>query len=252
VSAPRGGTRVAVLQSSYIPWKGYFDIIAAVDTFVIYDEVQFTSQDWRSRNRIKTQHGLQWLSIPVGNHISRRIDETVVADGRWTRKHLATLRQSMAAAPYATDVFSVLAPVYEELAHERYLSRINVRLIEAITTVLGIDTNIISSSDVPYDRAGDPTQRLVSMCESLEAATYISGPSAAAYMDTQRFTEAGIDLVYTNYAGYLEYPQLHGTFEHAVTVVDLLANMGSQARGFLLTPTDRAQPSPLLARQVVA
>ena len=57
--------KVAILQSNYIPWKGYFDIIASVDEFIIFDEMQYTTRDWRNRNRIKTQNGLKWLTIPV-------------------------------------------------------------------------------------------------------------------------------------------------------------------------------------------
>lgn len=251
MSASRSNHRVAVLQSSYIPWKGYFDIIAAVDTFVIYDEVQFTTQDWRSRNRIKTQHGVQWLSIPVGNHISRRIDETVVATGRWARKHLATLRQSMAAAPFASDVFAELAPAYEQLATEPLLSRINVHLLRTMMRLLEIDTPIVDATEIAYDRSLDATGRLVSLCTTLGADTYVSGPAAAAYLSTQQFADAGVHLEYVDYVNYPEYPQLHGDFEHAVTAIDLLANTGPQARDFLLTPRDRTQPSPLLVPQVM-
>ncbi len=243
--------RVAVLQSSYIPWKGYFDIIAAVDTFVIYDEVQFTSQDWRSRNRIKTQHGLQWLSIPVGNHISRRIDETVVTNGRWARKHCATLQQSMAAAPFAADVFAELVPAYEHLASEQLLSHINIHLMRTIMRLFAIDTPVVNSTDITYDRSLDATGRLVSLCQALGATTYVSGPSAASYLAPEKFAGAGIDLEFVDYSQYREYPQLHGDFEHAVTAIDLLANTGSQAREFLLTPRDRTQPSPLLVPQVM-
>ena len=57
--------KVAILQSNYIPWKGYFDIIASVDEFIIFDDMQYTKRDWRNRNKIKTPQGLQWLTIPV-------------------------------------------------------------------------------------------------------------------------------------------------------------------------------------------
>ena len=57
--------RVAIVQSNYIPWKGYFDLIASVDEFILYDDVQFTRRDWRNRNRIKTPQGVHWLTVPV-------------------------------------------------------------------------------------------------------------------------------------------------------------------------------------------
>ena len=57
--------KVAILQSNYIPWKGYFDIINMVDEFILFDDMQYTKRDWRNRNIIKTAAGLKWLTIPV-------------------------------------------------------------------------------------------------------------------------------------------------------------------------------------------
>jgi hypothetical protein len=68
-----------VLQSSYIPWRGYFDLIHDADVFVFYDDVQYTVNDWRNRNRIKTANGVVWLTIPVGNQNDRRICDVALA-----------------------------------------------------------------------------------------------------------------------------------------------------------------------------
>ena len=91
---------VAIVQSSYIPWKGYFDLIRAVDEFILLDDVQFTRRDWRSRNRIKTPQGLMWLTIPVqskGRYL-QTIQETCVAESDWSGKHWASLRANSARA----------------------------------------------------------------------------------------------------------------------------------------------------------
>ena len=92
--------KVGIIQSSYIPWKGYFDIIHDVDLFVYLDDVQFTARDWRNRNRIKTSQGTRWLTVPVGEKISRLIHNVPINDKHWSRKHWATIKQNYSKAPY--------------------------------------------------------------------------------------------------------------------------------------------------------
>ena len=85
--------KIAILQSNYIPWKGYFDLISKVDEFVIYDDVQFTKNDWRNRNKIKTPKGLEWITIPVGQNIKRKIKDVVI-NSNWQKKHWKTLQMN--------------------------------------------------------------------------------------------------------------------------------------------------------------
>ena len=75
--------KIAILQSNYIPWKGYFDLVAAVDEFILYDDMQFTKNDWRNRNKIKTPKGTEWITVPVGQDIRRRIRDVEIRDDRW-------------------------------------------------------------------------------------------------------------------------------------------------------------------------
>ena len=92
---------VAIVQSSYIPWKGYFDLIRHADHFILYDDAQYTSRDWRNRNRIKTKDGVMWLSIPVEVHGRRtqRVRDARVADPSWNRRHWKALATAYARAP---------------------------------------------------------------------------------------------------------------------------------------------------------
>jgi hypothetical protein len=92
--------RLVINQSNYIPWKGYFDLIHDADVFVFYDDVQFTKNDWRNRNLVKTAAGVQWLTVPVGRDVSRRIDEVALTDGRWQKKHWRTFEQLYGRAPF--------------------------------------------------------------------------------------------------------------------------------------------------------
>src|SRR5262249_18719018 len=144
---------VAVLQSNYVPWKGYFDIIHDVDTFVFYDDVQFTKNDWRNRNRIKTAQGIQWLSVPVGGDIHRSIREVEIPDPRWQRKHFETLRQNYAKAPH----FAYVEPLLEEVYVRRtwpMLSELNQFLITTIShDYLGLATQFDDSARYPLKGA---------------------------------------------------------------------------------------------------
>jgi len=222
--------KVAILQSNYIPWKGYFDMIAAVDEFVLYDDVQFTKNDWRNRNRIKTQNGVQWLSVPAGQDISRLIREVELKDHRWQAKHWSTLVHSYKRAPYFDSIAAGLEPLYlgREYSH---LSQLNRTLIEFVCGQLGIKTRVSNSWD--YALVGGQSERLVNLCEQAGASEYISGPSARNYLDESLFTDRGIKVTWFDYGGYPEYPQLWGEFEHAVSILDLLFNCGGDAPRYM-------------------
>ena len=224
---------VAIVQSSYIPWKGYFDLIRAVDEFILLDDVQFTRRDWRSRNRIKTPQGLMWLTIPVqskGRYL-QTIQETHVAEGGWSGKHWASLRANYARAPFFEAYASGLEAVYRDLAKETRLSAINHALIVAACGFLAIETPIRWSSD--YEVVSGRNERLVALCRQAGATDYLSGPSARDYMDEAMFAAAGVAVRFADYSGYREYPQLYPPFEHHVSVLDLLFSTGHGARKYL-------------------
>ncbi|MCI0559344.1 MAG: WbqC family protein, partial [Nitrososphaera sp.] len=125
--------RIAILQSNYIPWKGYFDVINLVDEFIILDEVQFTKNDWRNRNKIKTKAGVDWLSIPVRQeHLHQKIIETRVVDERWATKHWKTLSQSYARAWHFKTYADYIEKIYREASAFEFLSQINRCFIRAI------------------------------------------------------------------------------------------------------------------------
>lgn len=224
--------RIAIVQSNYIPWKGYFDLIQSVDEFVLFDDVQYTRRDWRNRNRIKTAHGLAWLTIPVqttGQYLSL-IKDIEISDDGWAGKHWKTIVASYGKAPHFQWFAERFEPLYASCP-ERQLSRINRRWLEAACDALGIRTRLTWAMD--YSVADGKTERLVSICQQAGADTYISGPSARDYIDDGVFRAAGISLEYFDYAGYPPYPQLHGPFEHHVSIVDLLCHMGPESPHFL-------------------
>jgi hypothetical protein len=229
---------LAIVQSNYIPWKGYFDLIAAVDEFILLDDVQYTSRDWRNRNLIKTPQGPRWLSVPVRHQRhSRILDVTVATDqGDWARKHLGAIEHAYAAAPLFRGQQAWLASTYAAAAETSQLSAVNRIFIEAVCRRLGIATRLSWSADYLSLAALDDlgaTQRLVALCRAAGASFYLSGPAAKSYLDVASFEAAGIEVAWMDYAEYREYPQLHGPFDHAVSVLDLLLMTGPAAPSYL-------------------
>lgn len=236
VNSPADGRmarkRVAIVQSSYIPWKGYFDLIRAVDEFILLDEVQFTKRDWRSRNQIKTKDGLLWLSIPVqtkGRYL-QIIRETVVADPTWSHRHWQTIHNAYARAPYFDRYASDFGRLYDQPVSNR-LSEINYSLMTAVCRALSIGTPITWSSE--YDPREGRNERLIDLCVKAGATEYLSGPSAREYLDETAFAAAGISVQFADYSGYPEYPQPYPPFAHAVSALDLLFCTGPQASNYM-------------------
>lgn len=221
---------VAIVQSSYIPWKGYFDLIALADEFILLDDVQYTARDWRNRNRIKTAAGLRWLTVPVRRPHRARIDEVEVADRQWSSHHWVSVRHNYARAPYFREYADRVHQMYAG-ATDPHLTTINRRCIDALCEMLGIETPIRRSTE--YDTTGTKTARLLGLCRAAGATRYLSGPAAQDYLDTSLFEEHGIEVAWMRYDDYPEYPQLSPPFEHAVSVLDLLFNTGPRAQEYL-------------------
>ena len=226
--------KVAISQSNYIPWKGYFDSIAQVDEFVLYDDMQYTKRDWRNRNKIKTPQGLKWISIPVEvkGKFSQKIRETKISDTNWSRNHLALLKQNYSKSPFYKDVILFIEELYLTANSFKTISEINHHFISNICIYLNIKTKISFSSDYHLLEEGK-TERLVDLCKQLKADVYYTGSAAKNYMDTILFEKEEIEVKYYDYSGYTEYNQLCDEFEHGVSILDLIFNEGSNSTNFL-------------------
>ncbi len=224
--------KVAISQSNYIPWKGYFDLINSVDEFVIYDEMQYTKRDWRNRNIIKTSNGLKWLTIPVevkGKYF-QKINEVIAIDDSWRKKHWNTIKHNYARARYFKQYEEYFESLYLDSA-EKELSKINYNFIKAINEILKIDTKMIHSKELTL--AGDKSEKLLNICMDLNATVYVSGPAAKNYLDERIFNNANIKVEWMKYDNYKEYEQLYGEFSHNVSILDLIFAKGEEARYFL-------------------
>lgn len=227
---------IAILQSNYIPWKGYFDIISAADEFLIFDEVQFTKNDWRNRNRIVLNAKAHWLTIPVktAGGFGQPIDTIQVARADWAASHWATIRQAYRRSAFYPEISTALEPIYAHASSMRRLSEINHLFLDRLCGLLGIATPLLRA-DIVRRTTEDPTERLIEICLARGAALYISGPAAKEYLDPALFARAGVRLAYVNYGGYPVYDQGMQPFEHGVSILDVLFRFGPQARQHLKT-----------------
>jgi hypothetical protein len=225
---------IAILQSNYIPWKGYFDIIAAVDEFLIFDEVQFTRRDWRNRNRIIIDGAPHWLTIPVSSkgRFNAPIAEMEVSEAGWAEKHWRSIKHAYGKAPFFSLYGPVLEKLYEQAARLALLTEINELFLRRIATILELATEFQRTSQIPR-QTDSPTGRLVEICTGRKATAYVSGPAARDYIQTAEFEAAGVALHYANYAGYPTYQQASGSFEHGVSIIDTLMRCGPQTREHL-------------------
>lgn len=217
--------RVVILQSNYLPWKGYFNLIQAADVFVFYDCVKYTKNDWRNRNQIYTKNGKQWISIPIaGSSVNQAIDEVLISDDRWQKKHYYSLYYGYRSAP----CFKQLEEFIEDYLVDKCwnsLSQLNQYLTKYICRNMDIQTKFEDSRS--FDLTGDRVDRLIGIVKQLGGTEYISGKAAMTYMagNEFKFEESNIKLTYYDYPKYPKYEQLYTPFDDHVSIVDLIANI---------------------------
>ena len=222
---------LSCIQPSYIPWKGYFHIIQKSDIFVFHDDIQYTKQDWRNRNKIKTKYGSKWLTVPVKGATPETLINDVIIDigQKWELKHWNMILENYAKSLY----FKLYADFFIEAYLKKWgsLSELDIYFTKKICTLLGINhVTFVKSSEMSI--TGTKTDRLVQICNKLGATSYLSGPSAKNYIEPEKFEKNSIKLEYMEY-NYPEYPQLHSRFDPFVSIIDLLFNTGNDAPDYI-------------------
>ena len=227
--------RLVILQPSYLPWLGFFDMLYKSDVFIIYDDVQYTKNDWRNRNRIKGSNGIIWLTVPVNdkNRISKSLminDISIRNELPWAGKHINTLKMNYARSAFFEDVFKLLEPIISRKYN--FLVELNMNLINAIAGYLDLNRKIVFSSETDTEDLNQ-VDRIVKLCEMMNATHYLTGDAARDYIDTERFARKGIQLEWHNYQ-HPVYNQLWGEFTQYLSIVDLLFNCGMESLNILI------------------
>jgi hypothetical protein len=220
--------KVAIMQPTYLPWVGYFALMAAVDEFVFLDDVQFARRSWQQRNRVKGPSGELMLTIPVFKKGKREqpIDKVEIDwSTEFASKHVRTIEVAYAKASHIGEYWPAIADLLRRKTVP--LADYTIDLIAHLRSAMGIKTPLSRSSTLQL--AGKRENRLVAICEALGAKTYISPMGSQVYLEgSDAFASAGIELLYDDYA-HPTYPQLHGDFVSHLSAVDLLLNCGGSS-----------------------
>jgi len=222
--------KAAIIQSNYLPWKGYFHIINSVDVFVFLDSVQYTSGDWRNRNRIKIPEGTIWLTVPVSSSGKLIKEKRIISASDWQKKHYLTLERYYAKSPYWKKYHPFLEDIYLHKNWE-FLSELNKFTTKEISTYLGIKCNFLE--DCKLDNIPGKNERIIHLLKQIGADTYVSGPSALSYLDQGIFDRHNIKLEIFEYPQYPQYKQLWNDFEQNVSILDLLLNLGDKTGEYI-------------------
>lgn len=223
VPGSEGERWLGILQPVFLPWLGYFDQMARVDHFVFQDDVQYTRHDWRNRNRIRTANGPTWLTVPVHARRDDTINEVAIDRGRdWLTKHVRTLRQAYARAPYTEQVVQDYAAIAGSGVDR--LVDLTIPMVHWIAEGLGATTPTSCASDVPGSTGADLNERILEIARYHDATGLYLGAKAAEYVPPAFYRPYGITVVFQDYE-HPVYPQVHGGFEPFMSAVDLLVNV---------------------------
>jgi hypothetical protein len=219
-------------QPVYLPWLGLFHKIMLADLFCVFDIVQYQRKDFNNRNRIKTQTGPIWLSVPVEsrNHLNTTIcDIKIVQDG-WARRHAKSIRHSYEKAPFFKDYIDRIEAF---LLGSRYvyLTDLNTDMLQMFMAALDITVPLVKASD--YDFVGKKSDLVLDMCVKLQATDYIFGQQGRNYADTDSFRDRLINTYFQSYM-HPVYPQLGGAFTSHMSIIDLLFNVGRGSRDVIM------------------
>lgn len=218
---------VVILQPGYLPWLGFFDQMYKSDTFVILDDVQYDKHGWRNRNRIKTMQGGQWLTVPVLiSGKNKPIIKDVLIDNRtlWQKKHLRGIEQNFKKSQFFKDYFYIFEEVLSK--EWKYLIDLDMKFIYRLNAILGLNRKIICASDLNIK--ADKTERLINICQMLNASKYLTGDAAKEYINKDDFIKNNINLEFHNY-NHPNYTQLYGEFIPYLSIIDLIFNHGDES-----------------------
>jgi len=217
---------ITIHQPNYLPWSGFFHKWMISDAFIILDTVQYHKNEWQNRNRIKTSQGAQWLTVPVTYRFPQTIQEVGIAKQAWARKQMTAVEQAYAKAPFFHDYYPSLQAVWQQPWQN--IADLNVAIIRCLGSMLGCDAPLLRASEM-QTQANDPTERLIQLCHECDGTAYLSGSEGRNYLQSHAFEKEGLELFFQAVEAPV-YPQLHGEFIPYLTVLDVLMNIGDEAK----------------------
>ncbi len=223
--------KCVILQPSYIPWRGYFYQINQADLFIFYDDMKYDKHGWRNRNRIRTETGRRWLTIPVytkgveTNHTPINQIE-ICWTKEWNKSHWSLIQRAYEAAPFFSQYAETIQSFYSD--HPNLLSDFDIETTIHLSRLLGIEhTRFLRSSEMEGIE-GTKSDRIIQILQKVGADEYLSGPSAQDYVEMDKFEAADIKFEYASY-NFPSYPQINKKFDPQLSILDLLFMTGPRA-----------------------
>ena len=219
---------VAIQQPEHLPWIGFFNKMAQSDLFVYLDNVQLKKRYFENRNRIKTNDGPKWITVPIHSKgkYTQNINQVIIDnESRWTKKYMGIIERTYKKSPFWNDVKKIVFPCLVE-SRDRLVD-LNYDLIKRCRDYLQISTPVRLASALQVDRLSG-SGLILDICIKTKADIYISGTDGKEYLDIDRFNQKGIKIVYHDFI-HPDYPQQYGAFESHLSIIDLIANMGPKS-----------------------
>lgn len=216
--------KIAIMQPMYLPWLGYFELMAQSEVFVLMDDVQFVKKSWQHRNRIKDANGELMLSVPVvtsGRRFQLIREAEIDARQPWSEKHLRSIELSYAKAPYAAAYLPELKEIY--CRPWRRLAQLNYELIAFLRRALGIAAPIRFASEFVCRKGRN--EHIVDLCRACGGDLLYDAGGAADVVDAAMLEREGVRVVFQSY-DHPQYRQLHGPFITHLSALDLVMNEG--------------------------
>ncbi|MBU2540198.1 WbqC family protein [Patescibacteria group bacterium] len=219
-------------QPVYLPWLGLFHKIAISDVFCYFDDVQYLIKDWNNRNKIKTQNGEIWMTVPVltTGYREKKIREIEINNSvDWRKKHWKSIYLNYKKAPYFNKYADFFEDVYKK--EWKYLTDLNEYMLKWFLATLGIKNKFYKASELNFQ--GSKSDLVLDMCKKLGADLYIFGTLGKDYAEEEKFTKENIKIYSQEYK-HPVYPQLHGKFLPYMSIIDLLFNCGDKSLEILM------------------
>ena len=211
---------VTIHQPDFLPWLRFFSRWKESDVYIVFDNVQFVRRGWHHRDKIKTAHGVKWLTVPVKkkSRYYQKINEVEIDyHESWQQSHFGIVKAAYSKAKSFDLVFDALTNIYSK--NHCFLIDLNMDFLKFCAAQLGIDTPVLKASS--YSVMGTKSEKLLGLVNAVGGSVYLTGTGSRDYLDEKIFLDAGVEVKWQEYESPI-YPQLHGEFEKMLSVLDYL------------------------------
>ena len=214
--------KIAIMQPYFMPYIGYFQLIAAVDKFVIYDNIQYTKKGWINRNRVLVNGSEHYISLPIKKDSDYlNVNERFLAES-WQvdkKKMLNRIKGSYSKAPYFIETFELIEKCL--MCEEKNVFDFILHSMHTLMKHIDIDTELIISSDVPIDHKLRGAEKVIAICKQEGAEIYINPIGGVELYDKLKFRYNELKLQFQK-SNHIVYQQLNDDFVPWLSVIDVM------------------------------